>query len=131
MIGRIAAVALLAVAAPLSAALAQGGFTVDFTWEGTAKCFDTNSPPFTLGDVPARTKNLRFTMIDLDFTAFHHGGGSAAYGGGKDVPRGGVVGDYRGPCPPSSHHYQWTVEALDGSGGVLATAKAMKEFPPD
>jgi hypothetical protein len=38
----------------------QSKFAVDFTWEGTAKCFDPKSPPFSLSGVPAGTRVLRF-----------------------------------------------------------------------
>ena len=38
---------------------------------------------------------------------------------------------YKGPCPPQGQHsYQWTVEAQDGTGKVLARATVTKNFPP-
>jgi len=123
-------VVLVAVSCLAPAARAADTFAVAFTWEGTGKCMEPKSPPFTLSHVPAGTKTLRFNMVDLDFTAFHHGGGDVAYDGKDAIPRG-VLGDYRGPCPPSPHHYEWTVEALDAGGKVLATAKTMKPFPPE
>ena len=32
--------------------------------------------------------------------------------------------------PSETHLYVWTIEALDGSGKVLATARAQGKFPP-
>ena len=71
--------ALLAVSVLCAAASAYAAenFAASFTWEGTGKCMEPNSPPFQLSHVPAGTKILRFNMVDLDFTAFHHGGGTS------------------------------------------------------
>ena len=108
---------------------AQSKFAVDFTWEGTASCFDPKSPPFSLNGVPAGTKVLRFAMKDLDAPSFPHGGGSVPYSGQNRIERGAFA--YKGPCPPEGQHsYQWTVEAQDGAGKTLATATATKRFPP-
>ena len=108
---------------------AQSKFAVDFTWEGTASCFDPKSPPFSLNGVPAGTKVLRFAMKDLDAPSFPHGGGSVPYSGQNRIERGAFA--YKGPCPPEGQHsYQWTVEAQDGTGKTLATATATKRFPP-
>ncbi|MGB9118721.1 MAG: phospholipid-binding protein, partial [Bradyrhizobium sp.] len=36
---------------------------------------------------------------------------------------------YTGPCPPSGQHiYRFTVQALDASGKVLASASASRPF---
>jgi phosphatidylethanolamine-binding protein (PEBP) family uncharacterized protein len=107
---------------------AQSKFAVDFTWAGTASCFDPKSPPFSLNGVPAGTKVLRFAMKDLDAPSFPHGGGSVPYSGQKRIERGAFV--YKGPCPPTQHRYEWTVEAQDGTGKTLATATTTKRFPP-
>jgi phosphatidylethanolamine-binding protein (PEBP) family uncharacterized protein len=119
-------VAALTALSPLDALAA--GFGVDFSWEGTAACFDPKSPPFSLTEVPAGTKQLRFAMKDLDAPGFSHGGGTVAYTGQRELGRGAFA--YRGPCPPSGQHtYQWTVEAQDAAGKTLATATATKKFP--
>ena len=76
---------------------AQSTFAVDFTWEGTAKCFDPKSPPFSLSGVPAATKVLKFAMKDVDAPNFPHGGGSVPYSGQTQVERGAFA--YKGPCP--------------------------------
>ncbi|HXQ65168.1 MAG TPA: phospholipid-binding protein [Alphaproteobacteria bacterium] len=105
------------------------GFSVDFSWEGTAACFDPKSPAFSLSNVPPGTTMLAFTLQDLDAPSFPHGGGSVAYRGQAQVPRGSFT--YKGPCPPSGQHsYQWTVKAVDASGKTLAVAQTMKKFPP-
>jgi hypothetical protein len=104
-------------------------FGVDFSWEGTASCFDPKSPPFSLTGVPAGTKRLRFAMKDLDAPRFPHGGGTVAFTGQSQVARGAF--SYEGPCPPSGQHtYQWTVEAQDETGRTLATSTISKTFPP-
>jgi hypothetical protein len=105
------------------------GFAVDVTWEGSKSCFDPQSPPFTLSGVPPGTKQLRFTMIDLDAPTFSHGGGTVPYQGQQSVPRGAF--SYRGPCPPQGQHrYRWTVEARDAADHVLAIAAVTTNFPP-
>src|SRR5690348_11989600 len=113
----------IAVLALASGAMseAQAKFAVDFTWEGTASCFDPKSPPFSLSGVPAGTKVLRFAMKDLDAPSFPHGGGSVPYSGQNRIERGAFA--YKGPCPPQGQHrYQWTIEAQDGAGKALDTA---------
>jgi phosphatidylethanolamine-binding protein (PEBP) family uncharacterized protein len=108
---------------------AQSNFAVDFTWEGTASCFDPKSPPFSLSGVPAGTKAFRFAMKDLDAPNYPHGGGSVPYSGKSRIERGAFT--YKGPCPPQGQHsYQWTIEAQDGTGKTLATATTTKKFPP-
>lgn len=121
----------MAIAAALLAASpswAQAPLTVDFSWAGTAAC-GTKPPAFKIGGVPAGTKRLRFAMKDLDKPGFDHGGGTIDYAGSGDVPSGAFF--YTGPCPPGgSHRYEWTVQALDAAGRVLAAGRATKPFPP-
>ncbi len=121
----LAVLTLIGAAAPH----AQSRFTVDFSWAGTAACFDPQSPSFAVSGVPAGTTVLRFAMKDLDAPGFSHGGGAVAYHGQSHIERGAFT--YKGPCPPQGRHrYQWTVEAQDGAGKTLATATVTKEFPP-
>jgi phosphatidylethanolamine-binding protein (PEBP) family uncharacterized protein len=104
-------------------------FSVDFSWSGTAACFDPQSPAFSLTGVPTGTKQLKFTMRDLDAPNFQHGGGTVPYRDQNQIARGAF--SYRGPCPPQGRHrYQWTVEAQDDAGRTLATTTVTKEFPP-
>jgi phosphatidylethanolamine-binding protein (PEBP) family uncharacterized protein len=100
---------------------------LSFEWGPTTDCFDPNSPPIELSDVPDGTSRLRFRMVDLDAPAFVHGGGTANYAGKDSLPYGTFR--YKGPCPPSPHTYEISVEALDAGGKVLAEAKDRKRFP--
>src|SRR5579872_5361993 len=129
-VARVFAILAIAVLAGSDLSHAQAPpFGVDFTWQGTASCFDPRSPPFTLSGVPAGTKRLRFVMKDLDAPGFPHGGGTVSFTGQAEVSRGAFT--YQGPCPPSGQHtYQWTVEAQDDAGRTLATATTAKKFPP-
>lgn len=114
--------ASLAVASPAFA------MSVSFSWKGIAACSGP-SPAFSISGAPAGTANLRFAMRDYDAPDFNHGGGTVPFAGGK-VAQGAI--SYRGPCPPGgqTHRYIWTIEALDASGRVLATATSQGSFPP-
>lgn len=103
-------------------------FSARFSWAGIPAC-EKISPAFELSGVPAGTKQLRFTMKDLDVPTFHHGGSTIAYQG--DAVRKGAI-RYTGPCPPRGerHRYRWTIEALDAAGKVVGTATATAPFPP-
>jgi hypothetical protein len=129
MLKRLVAISAALAVTCGNALLAQSSsFAVDFTWQGTASCFDPKSPPFSLSFVPAGTKALSFAMTDLDAPNYPHGGGSIAYNGESQIGRGAF--SYQGPCPPQGQHsYQWTVEARDGNGKTLATATVTKKFP--
>ncbi len=102
---------------------------VDFAWTEADRCA-TASPAFTVSGVPAGTATLRFRMKDLDVPTYNHGGGSVDWSGQDGVPQGAF--NYKGPCPPSgAHDYEWTVEAIDASGGtVIGRGKAVRAFPP-
>jgi phosphatidylethanolamine-binding protein (PEBP) family uncharacterized protein len=129
MLTRFCAASVIFLLAGSAAAQAQSSFAADFTWEGTAPCFDPKSPPFSVAGVPAGTKVLRFAMKDLDAPNFPHGGGSVPYHGQSRIERGAFA--YKGPCPPGGQHrYQWTVQAQDGAGRTLAAATVTKTFPP-
>lgn len=116
----IAAV-IAAVATPASA------MGVSFSWGPTKKCFDRSSPPMTVSGVPEGTAKLRIRMVDLNAPGYPHGGGTVAWKGNGKLPYGAFR--YQGPCPPSPHVYQFTVEALDAKGKVIGKASAKKRFP--
>lgn len=98
-----------------------------FEWGPTKKCFDSNTPPIKLTDVPKGTTQLEVKMVDTNAMDFNHGGGKVAYTGQSSLPYGAVK--YKGPCPPSgTHFYSITVKALDANGKTLATAKDKKPF---
>jgi phosphatidylethanolamine-binding protein (PEBP) family uncharacterized protein len=100
---------------------------VSFEWGPTKACFDPKSPPMKITGVPEGTKQLAISMSDLNAIGFNHGGGTVAYSGQNSLPYGAF--QYRGPCPPERHTYQFTVKALDANGKKLATARARKAFP--
>jgi len=120
----ISALALALILFSNGAALAMD---VKFNWGPTKDCFDTNSPPFEISNVPEGTKTLSFRMIDLQVPAYPHGGGTVSYEGSGSIPYGAFK--YKGPCPPSPHMYEFTVKALDASGTVLAASTAKRRFP--
>ena len=101
---------------------------VRFSWAGIPACASI-SPAFELRIVPIGTKQLRFTMTDLNVPMFNHGGSTIAYGSDA-VSRSAIR--YTGPCPPRGerHNYRWTVEALETTGQVLAKGSATAVFPP-
>lgn len=110
----------------LSAAPASA-MGLSFSWGPTKQCFDGKSPPMQVTGVPKGTKKLRFAMVDLNAPSYPHGGGTVVWAGKGAIPYGAFR--YKGPCPPSRHTYQFTVEALDAAGKVLAKARAKRAFP--
>lgn len=98
-----------------------------FSWQDIAACQHV-SPAFSVTDVPAGTQRLRFTLRDAQAPHFHHGGSSVVSSGAK-IPQGAI--HYIGPCPPpgETHHYVWTIEALDAKGHALAKTSAAGDFP--
>jgi len=119
----------IAVLLALVGLVPKGAFAMDasFSWAGIAPCGKI-SPAFSLKDVPSATRRLRLMMHDNDAPHFHHGGSTVDYEGPL-VPPGAVT--YIGPCPPEgeTHHYVWTIEALDAHGNVLAKTTAAGDFP--
>lgn len=126
----LATVATLAVLLPASPSLAFG---LKFDWGKIPMCNSgypntVPNPAFTLTDVPAGTKTLRFRMVDLDVPDYDHGGGKVAYAGSAAIAPGAFK--YQSPCPPDgSHTYQWTVTALGDGNKTLGTARASKAYP--
>jgi len=106
---------------------------VDFTWKNTSRCLGS-SPEFTLTEVPENTHTLEFTLRDIYFPFFPHGGGSLEYTGDNIIPKGTVTaakGHYIGPCAPPFFpgQYKFTVEALDSNGVLLGKGNATRPFP--
>jgi phosphatidylethanolamine-binding protein (PEBP) family uncharacterized protein len=126
MMGRRIAciVAVLALVGFPASASAMG---LSFSWGPTKKCFDPKSPPISLSGVPKGTAKLRFKMVDLNAPTYPHGGQTIDFTGAAKLPYGAFR--YRGPCPPSPHSYEISVDALDGHGKVLGKAKARRRFP--
>lgn len=121
--------ALLLALAPLGA----NAMSVRFNWGDTPACRSGHpkkiaNPVFKLKGVPDGTVKLRFKMVDLQVPKYRHGGGKADYSGKNTIPAGAFR--YKGPCPPNgAHTYEWRVDALNGKGKVLGSAKASRKFP--
>lgn len=100
---------------------------VNFDWKPANRCSPV-SPEFRINGIPADTKTLKFLMVDLNMPTFAHGGGNVSYLGGNTIKEGSFT--YVGPCPPSVHRYEFTVEAINAAGdSVLARGKAVRAFP--
>jgi phosphatidylethanolamine-binding protein (PEBP) family uncharacterized protein len=124
---------LVSMAVGLSFSTAASAFSVKAEWGSGSGCSSV-APAFSVSKVPAGTAKLAFRMVDLNLPSYPHGGGEIAFGGktnfGQGEAFGGAFSSYRGPCPPptETHRYEWTVQALDGGGKVLGTAKAVLPF---
>jgi phosphatidylethanolamine-binding protein (PEBP) family uncharacterized protein len=102
---------------------------VNFDWKPANRC-SAVSPEFRITGIPADTKTLKFSMVDLNVPTFMHGGGNVPYLGGTTIKEGSFT--YVGPCPPAGnqHRYEFTVQALNAAGDtVLARGKAVRVFP--
>jgi len=106
---------------------------VDFSWEGTSRCLG-ESPRITLTDVPKKTHRLEFSLKDIYFPFFPHGGGSLVYNNINVILEGKVTeaeGHYIGPCAPPFFpgKYEFSVKALNSDGETLAEGNATRPFP--
>lgn len=126
--GRIVVGSAIGGMALLAATLPAAAFSAKFSWRGILAC-GTVSPAFALKGVPRGTASLNLTMRDRDAPDFQHGGSTVPYAGHGTVPKGAVT--YTGPCPPkgTSHHYIWTIHALDAKGGDLDMTEAAGDYP--
>ena len=103
----------------------DGKIQKKYTCEGSSR---GTSPIVTLSNVPAGTKYLNFRMVDWDYTSYNHGNETLAYSGSV-IPEGGLK-CYSGPCPPSSHRYEMTFEALNADKSlILGKGSAMRLYP--
>lgn len=101
---------------------------ISFDFKETGGC-NTNSPAIKVTNIPAGTKFLDFYMVDLDYTAYNHGGGTVAYTGSGDIPKMALK-NFRGPCPPSVHRYEITVKALnEAQDTVLGKGSSVSNYP--
>ena len=102
---------------------------VDFSWEEEHRC-SSKSPEIRVAGIPAGTKFLKVTLVDLDVPFWDHGGGTVNNDGSGVIPAGSLKSGYNGPCPPGgSHRYEFTVNALDGQGRIIGAGKKMNKFP--
>jgi phosphatidylethanolamine-binding protein (PEBP) family uncharacterized protein len=102
-------------------AQASAKMSISFEWGPTKSCFDSNSPPIRLSGVPAGTVKLDIRMVDLNARSYNLGGGRVDDTGQSELPYGAFR--YKGPCPPETHTYEFTVKALDAAGKTLDTAR--------
>ena len=118
---------LLAFAVAPHAADAAG-FAASFRWCSKTPQ-STTSPAFTLSGVPNGTAALALTMTDHQ-SNYQHGGGTVRYHGGN-IPCGAIGSGWVGPFPPGgeTHTYEFSIEARDAAGKVLAKAHATRKFP--
>jgi phosphatidylethanolamine-binding protein (PEBP) family uncharacterized protein len=112
-------------------AMAQAAFSVVPSWDGIKACAGTPitspSPAFRIANAPAGTAELEFRMTDLDVPNFRHGGGKVRYAGEPQITPGAF--QFIGPCPPSTHRYEWTVTARNAAGQQLGVVKATRNYP--
>jgi phosphatidylethanolamine-binding protein (PEBP) family uncharacterized protein len=125
---RILLVSIFAALLAASGAVQAAPFTASFRWCSKTPQ-STTSPAFTLSGVPKGTKTLALAMTDHQ-ASYNHGGGTVPYSGGK-IPCGAIASGWVGPFPPSgeTHTYEFTIDAQDASGKVVATAHATRKFP--
>lgn len=109
------------IALLLSRSVCAGeAMTLDFSFAAANKC-QGRSPELRLRHVPYGTRIYAVTLTDLEVPAFRHWQQKLPAKGNRIAE--GVGSGYFGPCPPSGEHrYQIVVQALDGSGKVLASA---------
>lgn len=101
----------------------QQAIPVEYTCDGT-----NQSPPLAIADVPPHALSLALIVHDPDapggdfvhWTVWNMPATTKSFGSGS-LPFGAIEGKtdfglpgYGGPCPPSgTHHYQFTLYALD------------------
>ncbi len=83
------------------------------------RCSGT-SPEIRVGNIPAGTADFRVSLRDNDAPSFNHGGGTYKNDGTGVIPEGALK-NYKGPCPPTTHSYEFTVVARDAGGKTLSS----------
>lgn len=103
---------------------------VDFQWSAADRC-SPRSPALTLQGVPPGAARIMVRLTDLNMPTFSQGSDVFVPPGGRIAP--GTLPNYAGPCPPAGerHSFRFTVDALDGSGRIIATGQATRMFPPE
>ena len=129
MLSRVIISAVTGIAAFVTLQPNAFAMSVKFSWKGYQPC-SSSSPAFIVSEVPTDTVRLAFKMVDKDVPSYPHGGGIIAYTDKSEIPAGAF--SYKGPCPPKGqqHFYQWTVQALDRNGKVVAATTVVENFPP-
>jgi phosphatidylethanolamine-binding protein (PEBP) family uncharacterized protein len=129
MLSRVFIFVITSIAALATLPSYAFAMSVKFSWKGYEPC-NSRSPAFTVSEVPTGTVRLAFKMVDKDVPTYPHGGGIIAYTSKSEISAGAF--SYKGPCPPKGqqHTYEWTVQALDKEGKVVASTTAVAKFPP-
>ncbi|MCP5088768.1 MAG: phospholipid-binding protein [Rhodobacteraceae bacterium] len=129
-------VQLVSLASALLLTLPQSAaaFSFTFQWGNLKPCTSgrpntVTNPVFSLSDVPAGTKYIRFKLKDKDAPGYNHGGGVVAFNGQSAVKPGAFK--YKSPCPPNGvHTYIWTATAQKKkNGGKIGSASASRKYP--
>ncbi len=132
MLKKLTAILIVVLGVGISLPSMAGEFSFTFEWGDIPSCddgytFAGKSPVFTLSNVPEGTKQITFTMKDLDVD-YDHEGGTAKYTGENIIPFGAF--EYLVPCPPNgSHMYQWTAYAENADEDTLAKASSKQKYP--
>lgn len=113
----------------LSASAKAADLGVEFKWSSSDRC-SHSSPEIHVSNVPEGTKSFKVRLKDLDVPNYRHGGGTVTADPSGVIPQGALTDGYNGPCPPEgTHHYRFTVTALDNNGDALAKGSADQPFP--
>ncbi|HJO74812.1 MAG TPA: hypothetical protein QGH84_06335 [Rhodospirillales bacterium] len=108
-------------------------FSFKFEWGDIPSCTSGNpnivpNPIFTLSNVPAGTKVIKFFLTDIQVPGYDHGGGPITYTGQAVIQPGAF--EYKSPCPPSgSHTYEWVGWLKDANDDTIGKAIAQKDYP--
>lgn len=106
---------------------------LDFEWSKPNECSET-SPEIRIGGIPETAASLRVRLIDLYQPGADHGGWEPLPVSAAGVIPAGGLHQYRGLCPPkyyAQNNYEFTVEALDRNGIVVAEGELAKKCCPD
>lgn len=116
------------------ASFAQQKITVDYMWKLAHKCVK-KSPEIMVSGIPLGSTELTVKMVDLDYRAFDHGGGSVkneeSFSEQFTIIESSLK-SFIGPCPPNfsaqGHDYEITVIAKDKNNQVLGKGSVVKTF---
>ena len=91
---------------------------VAFSFDTSGCALNSPNPEIKVSNVPDGTVYFQVSMIDLDKRSFNHGGGTVENGGDGIIKKGSLK-SYKGPCPPSTHTYEFTVKALNADKSLI------------
>lgn len=103
--------------------------SVHFSWEGVNYCGHGN-PEVSIGEIPDKTKFLKFRMYDHAY-AYDHGTVTLPYTG-KGIIARNTLNTIQNPCPPGSGspgRYKITIKALDEEKTVIGVGSKERFYP--